>query len=158
MDKNANISLIAMDATIYDYAYKVAKGNDLYRDIVSDVLIYLYDLPEDKFNQIKDLKSYVCKMIYFSWNSSTSPFYKKYRTDYDIKVDEKAADSECWLLKELEQIEIRISKKRYPTEVMLFQLYSDLGDYRSVSQKVGIPTMTVYKLVNKVRNEMKKKI
>lgn len=158
MEKNAKISLIASDMTIYDYAYKVAKGNDLYRDIVSDILLYLYDLPSDKFDKITDLKSYVCKMIYFSWNSSTSPFYKKYRLDNDYKLKEDATFQEDSALKELEQIEIRISKKRYPTEVRLLEMYMELGTYEAVGKAVGATSMGVYKQIQKVLKELKSKI
>jgi DNA-directed RNA polymerase specialized sigma24 family protein len=158
MEKNAKISLIASDMTIYDYAYKVAKGNDLYRDIVSDVLLYLYDLPSEKFDKINDLKSYVCKMIYFSWNSATSPFYRKYRLDNDFKVKENVIFEEDAITKELEQIEMRISKKRYPTEVRLFELYVELGTYRAVSEALGIPLKSVHYQVKKVIEEMKNKI
>jgi hypothetical protein len=97
-------------------------------------------------------------MIYFSWTSTTSPFYRKFRNDNDYKVKENVIFEVDTVTKELEQIEIRISKKRFPSEVRLFELYAELGDYRAVSTKVGLPVMTCYELINRVRIEMKKKI
>jgi DNA-directed RNA polymerase specialized sigma24 family protein len=158
MEKHSKISLLASDKTIYDYAFKVAKGNDLYKDIVSEILIYLYDLPQDKFDKINDLKSYVCKMIYFSWNSSTSPFYKKFRNDNDYKIKEDVSFELDDATEELEQIEIRMSKKKYPIDIRLFELYTELGTYRAVGNVLGLPHRNIHYRIQKVIEEMKKKI
>jgi DNA-directed RNA polymerase specialized sigma24 family protein len=152
------ILLIAKDKTIYDYSFKVAKGNDLHRDIVSEIIIYLSDLENEKFNAINDLKSYVCKMIYFSWNSPTSPFYRKYRGDNDYTHTEPSCTIEDSATQELFLIEERISKFRYPTEVRLFQLYVEIGNYRDVAKLVGLPKSTVFNLIKQVRMEMRKNI
>lgn len=147
-----------MDMSIYDYAYKVSKGNDLYKDIVSEALIYLYDLDNEKFNLIDDLKSYVCKMIYLSWNSPTSPFYRKFRNDNDTNYKEVGYENTDSILEDLDVLEddISKSKNRMAFEVRLFKMYAEMGSYRKVAERVDIPTMTVYKLVNSVREKMKK--
>lgn len=160
MEKNASISLISFDMSIYDYSFRVTKGNDLYKDIVSEVILYLYEMDNTKFNQITDLKSYVCKMIWFSWNSSTSPFYRKYRNDLDVIQKDYGFVEVDSVLEELNVIEndIESSKNRVAFEVRLFKMYVDLGSYREVAKKVDIPVMTCYKLINSVREKMKKKI
>lgn len=158
MENHNKISLLANDTTIYDYAKKVSKGNDLYKDIVSDVFIYLYELPIEKFNKINDLKSYVCKMIYFSWNSPTSPLFAKYRKDNDYKLVERTECESTELMNEIEKIECRISKTRYPVEVKLFELYVELGTYRAVADAVGISVRGAYQQIQKVISEIKTKI
>lgn len=169
MDKDSKISLLFSDKTIYNYAYKVAKGNDLYKDIVSEIIIYFYELSVEDFEKIKDLKSYACKMIYYSWNSATSPFYKKYKNDRDFTLkdvflldeeDEKESNhiDIIEFKKELTQIEKNISQKRFPCEVRLCELYLEMKSYRAVANLLGIPATTVHYQVNKVISEMKNKI
>jgi len=160
MEKNASISLIASDMSIYDYSFRVAKGNDLYKDIVAEVIIYLYDMDNTKFSEIKDLKSYVCKMIWFSWNSSTSPFYRKYRNDLDVIEKDYGFEEIDSVLEELNVIEndIENSKNRPAYEVRIFKMYVDLGSYRAVAKKLDMSTMNVYKICNTVIEKMKKKI
>ena len=160
MEKNASISLIASDMSIYDYSFRVAKGNDLYKDIVAEVIIYLYDMDNTKFSEIKDLKSYVCKMIWFSWNSSTSPFYRKYRNDLDVIQKDYGFEEIDSVLEELNVIEndIENSKNRPAYEVRIFKMYVDLGSYRAVAKKLDMSTMNVYKICNTVIEKMKKKI
>jgi len=160
MEKNASISLIASDMSIYDYSFRVAKGNDLYKDIVAEVIVYLYDMDNTKFSDIKDLKSYVCKMIWFSWNSSTSPFYRKYRNDLDVIQKDYGFEEIDSVLEELNVIEndIENSKNRPAYEVRIFKMYVDLGSYRAVAKKLDMSTMNVYKICNTVIEKMKKKI
>lgn len=165
MNKNSKLSLIFTDRNVTDYAYKVAKGNDLYKDIISEIIISLYDLPEDKFEKITDLKSYVCKMIYFSWNSQTSPFYKKFRNDRDFVVkedlsfDEEIEENKYIDLfefkRKLTEIESNISKKRFPSEIKLCELYLEHKSYRAVANLLDIPVTSVHFQVNKVIEEMK---
>jgi DNA-directed RNA polymerase specialized sigma24 family protein len=160
MEKHSKISLLASDKSIYEYAYRVAKGNDLHKDIVSEALIYLYDMNIDKFNSISDLKSYVCKMIWLSWNSTSSPFYKKFKNEgLEITKDIGFINIDS-ALEELNVIEADIEsrKNRMAFEVRLFKMYVELGSYRLVSNKVGIPVMTCYKLINSVREKMKQQI
>lgn len=165
------ILLIAKDKSVYDYSYKIAKGNDLYKDIISEIIIHLSELEDEKFNKINDLKSYVCKMIYFSWNSPTSPFFRKFRNDrdflikdvftYDEEIETKEESKYIDIKNfktELGEIENRISEKRYPSEIKLFELYLELKSYRAVAKLVGIPASSVHHQVNRVIEEMKNKI
>ena len=72
MDKQQKISLIINDLSVISYAKRVLKGNDLYKDVLSDVYIYIFELENEKFEAIKDLKSYVCKIIYYAWNNKSN--------------------------------------------------------------------------------------
>jgi len=160
MEKNASISLIASDMSIYDYAFRVAKGNDLYKDIVAEAIVYLYEMDNTKFSSITDLKSYICKMIWLSWNSNTSPFYRKFRVELDeIKGDVGFLEIDS-VIEELNIIEndIEQSKNRPAYEVRIFKMYVESGSYRQVAKDLKMSTMNVYKICNTVREKMKKKI
>lgn len=158
---------LSLDPEVISFAKKITSGNDLYHDIISETVIYIATLPEDKRKAINNLKSYFCKVIFFSWNSPSSPFYKKYRNDrseflYDLpyeeceEKEEKLFDS-VKIKNRILILEKEIAKKRYPTEIRLLDLYLKLKSYRAVSKEVDIPVKSVHyqikKIILQIKNE-----
>ena len=136
----------------------------LWEDIIAEMLLYLYEIPEERFIEIyrsEGLQSYCYKIIHLSWNSEYSPFYKKYlkeepRTDnvefeYNPEIDitykkcKKAVDD---LVKD-------VSQSGMPTKAILFDLYLRHGSYRKVAKQLNIPTMTIFKIINNIKDEIK---
>lgn len=201
MDKHTILkSIISPD--LERYAFKIAKGNDLYRDCLSELILVLGEMDEGRLielNNNKQLVPYCCKVIYLSFNSPTSPFYKKYikpelLSKYNKRgfvIDNYAKnfvhfydstdDDDNWIylglrsnienipnedskftVEDLEScilnLEEEISKKRFPSEVRLFELYKELGSYRAVAKKVNIPVMTVFYIIEGFKQEIKKRI
>lgn len=149
------------------YAFKQSKGNDLWNDCLSEMVLCLYDMDEDRFKRLSEsgeITPYCYKIIYLSFNSPTSPFYKKYIKaeqsdeflgqelfEYDeINVDEIKGF--------ISSLEVEISKKRFPAEVRLFELYCELGSYRAVAKKVNLPVMTCFYIIEGFKTEIKKKL
>lgn len=168
--KAAILSSLITRPDIISYAKKTCKGNDMYKDILSELYLYLYDKDEEWLKELNDgnkLFYYAIKIVYLSWNSPTSPFYKKYRnTEHDDVFcpfladdetpEENKFDTQKWFDR-FEQDEDEISKKRFPVETRLIKLYIQYGSYRKVAKEVGIPHTTVCSVVTnyvkKLKNE-----
>lgn len=166
MDKHTILkSIISPD--LERYAFKIAKGNDLYRDCLSELILVLGEMDEVRLielNNNKQLVPYCCKVIYLSFNSPTSPFYKKYiKPELSDEIQDYSIDELGLInIEELEasivKLEEEISKKRFPSEVRLFELYKELGSYRAVAKKVNIPVMTVFYIIEGFKQEIKRRI
>lgn len=162
INKNKILEEIFKNSELKSYAFKVAKGNSLYEDIISEIILYLNNLDDSKLFRLyesKEIFSYCYKIIWLSWNSTTSPFYIKYlkKNSQDFIISEtKKKYCEAYLLDELNKMEKLIS--RFPTEIKVFEVYLKLGSLRKVSKETGIPHTTVQYLVNRVKAELIKKI
>ena len=193
MTRDIIITSISNNDNLKAYARKLASGNDLWNDMWSELLLFLYEMPEDRFVSIyqsEGLVGYCNRVLYFSWNSTTSPFYKKYRmeerdkicdltpllnnqdtyngirdrfskqlefdpidteSEYDPEIDilyNKCQDQICKLTEE-------ISKKRYPTEPNIFDIYLSCGSYRKTAKQLRLPVMTVYNIINGFKDKIK---
>lgn len=164
MTRDIIITTISKNENLKAYARKLAGGNDLWNDMWSELLLFLYEMPEDRFMSIyqsEGLIGYCNRVLYFSWNSTTSPFYKKYRMEepktdnvtfeYDPEIDilyNKCQDQICKLTEE-------ISKKRYPTEPNIFDIYLSCGSYRKTAKQLRLPVMTVYNIINGFKDKIK---
>lgn len=165
MDRAHIVSSI-ITSDLERYAFKVSKGNDLWKDSISELVISLYEMDEEKlislFNR-GELAPYCYKILWFSFNSESSPFYRKYikpeqtseLINYDLEFEE--VDVEV-IRGFINSLEAEISKKRFPSEVRLFELYSELGSYRAVAKKVNLPVMTCFYIIEGFKNEIKKKL
>ena len=83
MTKDSVIKSVYLNKSLTDFAKKTTKHNDLWQDVISEMIISLSDMPDAKLIELhrsEGLASYCFKIIYLSWNSPNSPFYKKYRT------------------------------------------------------------------------------
>jgi hypothetical protein len=162
------LSYIYTSKILRDYAKKVASGNDLWQDIITEMVLYLSQIDEKKLKDLYDTKQiipYCCKIIHNSWNSPTSPFYKKYISKeadliYEKPQAEPAEDIDYEkLLKELEE-----ENTEYPYGITLLRRYSELNSYtklhNEIKDKTGqrIPYTTLIHIINDIRIKVKQKI
>jgi len=169
MDKFDAISNIALNIKFSNYCFKVARGNDMYKDLYQYCFLKMLEMPDGKFKRFKDhneLPFYMMRIAYLSWNSKTSPFYKEnisFTNSTDDKVICYVEDKDEYT----EELIIRISKvieadlndvakkKRIPVANILFNEWRELGDYRSVAKKFNLPLMTVHKIISDYKQMIK---
>lgn len=160
--KSKILTEIFNNSQLKSYAFKVSKGNSLRDDIISEMIISLNEMNDEKLYRLydnKELINYCYKIIWLSWNSATSPFYIKYikENKQDFIVSEtKKKYCEALIFDELKEMEIKM--QRFPTEIKVFEIYLKLGSLREVAKETGIPHTTVQYLVNRVKSELLKKI
>lgn len=142
----------------FNICRKITRGNSLWNDLYQESILAILELPEKKFAEIKCLECFFIKIADRNWNSSTSPFYYKYRK---IKTEQLTANVERGEEEgEEEKKEYEISRINkiisdshwYDRE--LFNLFLKLGSRRKVALKTGIPETSVKRTIR----EMKKKI
>jgi hypothetical protein len=167
MTKDIIITSIAKNEQLKAYARKTTKGNILWEDIIAEMILYLIEMPEDRFISIyrsEGLQSYCYKIIHLSWNSVYSPFYKKYLTE-EPKTDNVTFDYnyEIDILYDKAVIEVKnlkydVSKSGLPTKAILFDSYLKHGSYRKVAKEFDIPTMTIYNIINGIKEQIISKL
>jgi len=155
---------------IQAYAKKVCNGDDFHNDLVQELYIYLNDKDEnlivDMYNK-KTIYFYIFRIMYYSWNSATSPFYKKYKaTNYnelkhfEISDNEPQIESDMFdYAKWINKIEYDIKESWYNnkvhTEGVLMLKYLELGSYREVEKEMGISYRTVQSIVQRYAKKLK---
>ncbi len=154
-------------------------------DLKAEVALILCEIKEDKIIDMFTrgyLKFYTVRIILNQIQSNTSPFYKKYRGDYNIDVNdflkygiwdnlehsdtdnnrlinvtgliESEADSyDTRKDQAIEEIE---TLYWYDREIL--KLYGKLGTYRAIEEETGIPFESIYKTVQKACKEIRKKV
>jgi len=159
--KNEILSELANDERLRLQAFKVCRGNDLWKDVISEMLLYLAEMPEGKLERLygkNELMPYCFKMIWLSVNSKTSPFYKKYIKLQEIpKEDTCDFDVTSILVNEVLD-ELEKDRKNYPTDINLYRLYLKFRSLRKVQEETGVPHSTIAHIVNRVTEEIKAKI
>lgn len=194
MTRDVIVKSIYLNKNLSDFAKRTTKNNDLWKDIISEMLISISDMPESKLIELyrsEGIVNYCYKIIYLSWNSPNSPFYKKYRTVEGAEItywrtgddgsdsamthiytvgshsltnnEDDAYDPEIDILHNkcdviIKDIEFDISQKRYPSEVKVFELYTEMGSIRATAKTLKLPTMTVWKMINRFKDNVKSKL
>ena len=133
-----------------------------YSDLWQDTLVYL--LEYKKFNEIKNLKFFVCKIIMNQAHSNTSRYYKTYKhkekfylsditpESYDYEFDTK-------LHKTLSEITLYSSLSDdnwYRAE--LFKLYVEAGSIRKLSKKLHIPPKSIHDSLTLFKSDIKTRL
>lgn len=171
MTRDIIVKSIYLNTHLSDFARRTTKGNDLWQDIISEMLISISEMPESKLIELhrsEGLVNYCYKIIHLSWNSPNSPFYVKYRAKegddiriegvevdgYDVEID--VLSGKCDRI--IKEIEFDISQKRYPSEVKVFELYTEIGSIRGVAERLRLPVMTVWEMINRFREKVKSKL
>lgn len=155
---NTILTEIATNEKIKAHAFKCAKGSDLWQDCISDLIITLAELNKDKLIDLYNkgtIYLYCFKIIWLSFNSEKSPFYRKYikRSLYIPMETETSFDyCETYVNERLDELEKDSIK--YPTDIHLFRLYLKFGSFRKVEKETGIQAMTVCKIINKLKTKI----
>ena len=162
---NNYISSILTSKDLVDYAKRLDKYGYA-DDCINELYLILSELDKDYLRDLvenKRLKFFCLKVIKLSLTSPSHPFYRNTIRFTTNNSDEEIRDvcdevNDCTLKKIVETQTRKIEQKRFPTEAKLFQLYVELGDYRSVAKEVDLPVMTCYKLINEFRKQIKRNI
>jgi hypothetical protein len=167
MDRETLLSDIANNEALKRYARKTTSNNDLWQDIIAELLIQLCEMPHEKLKSIfesQGIYSYCYKVIHLSWNSPNSPFYRKYVTeriedipepiDYDFDIDicyNKVTGAIEFITKDIE-------KTRFPTEAKIFDIFLECGSFRKTANKLNLPVMTIHKIITGFKEKVKELI
>lgn len=153
-------------------ARRITSGNDLYHDLISELLLMVSEMDISFLQSLYDKKQliiYCYKIMYYQYIGPHTVFYKKYRvfeteqnlnkTDQmKIMEDEDSDNEEIYnnLINIINKIEKGIAIKRYPTEIRLLELYVKCGTYRKIEKEVGISFKTAQYLVKNIIEKIKK--
>ncbi len=149
---------IANNQRLKDNAKAIFKHNDLWQDAFSDVIVQLYDMPEKDIIEMNDrgvLFHYCYRILWLSYNSPTSPFYKKYlksELPYTPENTDGFRFCEAYINDRLHELEKKA--KSYPVEVKLFRLYMQFKSYGKVSKETGIPAKTIYNIIKRLKEQI----
>lgn len=105
------------------------------------------------------LRQYVAKTIYNTANFSESKFNREYRRSteiptediQDVPDEQESYDYEALV----ESCSVKLEAIYWYNRDLL-KLYVELGSYRKVSEKTGIPVNSVHHAVKQAKEEMKK--
>lgn len=167
MTRDVIITSISKNEYLKAYARKTTQGNSLWEDIISEMIISLYEIPEERFiaiYQSEGLQSYCFRIIYLSWNSPNSPFYRKYRVEEprtDNETFEYNPEIDILYTKCKEQVDCLIndiSSSGMPTKAIIFDLYLKHGSIRKVAKELKIPTMTIFNIIHGIKEKIKANI
>ena len=161
--KEQLINEVATDKR-YNELCRNITGNDILQgDLKSEIILALYKQSEEKIKSIEEgnyLLFWAARVAWQMWNVPSTEFYKKYRkfaattteitfneeadsdnTQQSINADiSKILDGEAWFDKEL------------------FKIYMKEGSLHKVSNKTRIIRQTVTASVNRVRENIKRKM
>lgn len=154
---------------IYTYAKKTCGGDDFLNDLVQELYLYLYDKDEAFIIDLSNkgaLLFYSYRIMYYSWNSPTSPFYRKFRnTNFnqlteigyidDRTPEEDIFDYTKWINKIESDIKDSWYNGKVHTEGVLMLKYLELGSYREVAKEMDIPHTTVQAIVQRYAKKLK---
>lgn len=76
------IEEISKDKLVEEIARNIRVTSDYYDDFVQDMYLTLLEYDNEKLNDIyekKQMKFFLARICINNWNSSTSPFYCKYK-------------------------------------------------------------------------------
>lgn len=166
---NQIVEEIVRDPKFFDIVKKVTKGNELAQDLFQEVCLILLEYDNEKLNNIIEQKYFnffFVRILNNQFNSSTSPFYKMYKKEYDKYIDANKDLTIDWDEDNSGEIELSdvdlpdeetdeswgesirakyegIKSELYWYDAELFELYIRLGSYRKVSKETGIPLRSV---------------
>lgn len=148
ISKSEIIKEVATSQDYQDICRRICSDNSLHKDLFQELIIILLEKEEQKIIDLyenKQLKWFVIKIIQNQWQSSSSPFYKKYK-DFQSKTNEiqfeiaetTDADSSRFNIIDTElSREVFESKKEW-YENKLTHSYIESGSLRKLATKTRI--------------------
>jgi DNA-directed RNA polymerase specialized sigma subunit len=162
--RNDILLFIYNSKSIKSSAKRITKGDDLYNDLISELLIILSDMDLNYLITLYNkniLEIYCYKIMYYQYTQPHMAFYKKYRSFESTTVemytnDENIDEIYDEVVYVINKIEKKVSQKRFPTEFKLLELYVEHGTYRKVGALVDISFKTVHYMVKNLIEKIKK--
>lgn len=131
-------------------------ADDLFQEMVLIILQY----PSEKIEQVKCPRCFVVKILSNMWNSSTSPFFYKYRKRNSDVTSENMPfqdlQNDAWKDIVLKKIEQELNGM-YWYDRELFKLYIEKGSARKVQKAAGIHYVSVHNTVHKVKQKLRER-
>jgi hypothetical protein len=140
-------------------AKKYTKNDDWSSELLHEIIIQLYDQKEYKGNvDDKSLKYYIIRMLMVNWCYETSPFYRKYKRNINVDLDEainiaaKENDTDIHELMDILEVEWAETNWFHKT---IFEKYLVMGSLKKVSKDTTIPLMSISRYVNETKTQIK---
>ncbi|OOQ57159.1 hypothetical protein [Mucilaginibacter pedocola] len=135
----------------------------LHDDLRAEVALILCEMPEEKIMALHQqgvLRFYAVRIILNLAQSSTSPFFKKFRASW-VELEniiepayiEYDKEKEAMLTQAITEID-----NLYWYDKELLKLYLKLGSYRAMEQETGIPFESIYKTVQQACKAIRTKV
>jgi hypothetical protein len=162
------INQIAAGREYKDLCKNIAKGHELYEDLFQELIIILCEYDSVKLEELYakgQIKWFIVKIIKNQFQSTTSPFYKKYRAFADRSSDqevhaptEEPEDNEVLNLVQCETEKISFTDKNDWYDTRMFQLYLQEGSLRKLSAKTGISRTAISYAIDNFKKNIYKKL
>lgn len=146
---------------------KRLKPEHLQQDILQHTFMELFERPEDFIMDLHErgkLKSYIVKILYNTATYSRSTFAKQQGKETPVDFCEaakydviRASEDYKADLEYVENVKCALAEVHW-YKVELLKLYADLGTYKAVSEKTGIPLTSVFMTITELRKEIKQKL
>lgn len=163
MTKNQIIEKLYLSKNLNDCIKKM-EPVDLQDDLKSEVIAIVCEWSEEKIVELytkNQLEFYVVRVILNQIKSKTSPFYKKHRQSFAELTGEESY--ECTDLKErevkelIQDIAIQQIDELYWYDAEILRMYLELGTFRAIQDKTGIPFISCYVNIKKSLKTLKRK-
>lgn len=163
--KNAIIEKLFTGKNFRDCISKM-KPDHLQDDLKMEVILVVCEWSEEKVVKLHNdgaLEFYVVRVILNLIQSTTSPFYKKYRmVTVPLNGNTKHLHSdddieERMMREELEDATLDQINQLYWYDAELVRIFMRVGTFRAVGQDIGIPWQTCYKTIKKALKILKGK-
>lgn len=188
MTKNLILDNLWRSSLIDDMIWNITNGHHLKDDLKTELFIILCEMPDSKIINAYKGKwlNYLCvNIITKQWKSKTSPFYKKYKKDWNLEgnfdiadeLDEfpydlleevmKIIEQLPFVEKELFMMRYKIGKyDRWLGELRDTNCKKSISSFKKVELKLAINTITIShstvekyhrKVIEKIRKQLSKK-
>jgi len=139
---------------VYVWVVDVHNKNIKYSiDLIQHVFVIICEQDKDFILDLASrgkLKAYVVRMLYNTNRWSKSNYAKEQATN-EIPTESFADIPD----EQFSEINIPLNKIYwYKAEVL--KLYAEIGNYRGVAEKTGIPTASIFQTVKQAKNEIKR--
>lgn len=154
---------LATNERFLKYCKAITKGNDIYKDLINDVILIMYD---------KDIPEYAIEnmarvIAWREYNSKYSEFNKKLGTKESFELLDNIQSIEARDIEEEHFIAINvidrdliksIAEDNFPLQYEVFKMYQKLKSIRAVSIYFGISKSTIHRWIKDYRERIIQKI
>lgn len=154
------IDQLFKDKRIDEACKKIAKGNDLWKDLKQELFVVLCEYDQSKLKEIIDKKQimyFIVRILLNFYNSKTSTFYKKFKHINDEVIDLKFIkhfEDDNSYSDELDKIELAFEQADLSWyERGIAKLYIQERSFRKLSAKLDIPTRSLCETMKDVKRK-----
>lgn len=167
------INEIIADDSYKKFCYYISKGNDIHNDLYQHFIEIILTMDKEKLQDLKKrnkIRQYCLAIIYKTYNSNTSVFYKHHRT-FNHNNNNEFLASTAHIEKYDHSIDLKFNqiKKQFKAAkrkegseewylTNLFEMYQELGTYDAVSKATGINLKSIAASILKFRKQIQCKI